>query len=183
MNEIWKRIEDWLKQNAPDQFAAMQPGAPEADIKKAEKALSCELPGEFKESCRIHDGMRAGVGPLVAGWRLLSLATIVKEWQALEKAAGNGASDDTNGGSDVQIKPVWWNRRWIPIASNSSGDFVCVDLAPQRVGKSGQVISYLHADPARKLMARDVKIWLAEFAADLESGNYKVQDEWLTKIR
>jgi cell wall assembly regulator SMI1 len=182
MEKLWQRIESWLKQNAPDQFSALQPGASDADIKKAEEALSCELPGDVKESYRIHDGIRAGVGPLVAGWRLLSLATIVKEWQALTDASADETlDDDLEELSDPQIKSSWWNPLWIPVASNSSGDFICVDLDPQPIGNSGQVISFLHADPARKLLARDLKSWLDEFAGDLEAGKYKLEDEWLTK--
>lgn len=183
MEKIWKRIESWLKQNAPDHLSDLQPGATDPDIKKAEQALSCELPGDVKESYRTHDGMRGGMGPLVAGWSLLSLAMIVKEWKGLKKVSDAGTFEGMNGSPDAKIKADWWNPRWIPVASNSSGDFLCVDLDPQRGGKSGQVISFLHADPARKLVAKDFKSWLTEFAADLEAGKYKVEDEWLTKIK
>jgi len=182
MEKIWKKIESWLEKNAPDQFAALEPGADAAAVKKAEQAMSCELPKDVAESYRIHDGMRAGVGPLIDDWRLLSLAMMVKEWQGLKKVADAGTFADMDAKPDVQIKPGWWNPRWIPICSNNSGDFLCVDLDPQRTGKSGQIITYLHADPARKLTAKNLTSLLKQFAADLAAGKYKVDGEWLTRI-
>lgn len=183
MEKIWKRIDAWLKQNAPETFADLQPGASDADIKKAERALSCELPEVVTQSYRIHNGMRGGDGPLIDGWSLLSLAVLVRGWKTLKKLSDDGTFESMEGDAAPQIKSDWWNPRWIPVASNSSGDFVCVDLDPKRGGKRGQVISFWHAGPRRELLATGFKAWLEQFADDLEAGKYKVEDGWLTKTK
>lgn len=182
MEKIWKRIEAWLEENAPDVFAALQPGASAADIKKTERALSCKLPDDMVESYRIHDGLR-GSGALFDQWGLLRLADIVKSWKVLKEVADEGTfdnSEDMGAAIAPQIKRVWWNPLWIPVASNSAGDYLCADLDPTRGGKSGQIISYLHTDAARELVAKDFKSWLSGFAKDLEAGKYELDGDYLT---
>jgi cell wall assembly regulator SMI1 len=186
MEKIWKRIEAWLEENAPDVLADLRPGTSAADIEKAERALSCELPADMADSYRIHDGQRGAVGRLFGKWELMQLAHAVKSWKTLKKVADEGTFDAAGEASPPsavapQIKHLWWNPKWIPVASNSSGDFLCVDLDPARGGKSGQVISYLHTDAKRELVAKDFKSWLGGFAKDLEAGKYKAEGDHLTK--
>ncbi len=185
MKKIWKRIEAWLEQNAPEILSTLQPGASAADIKQAERALSCKFPKALAESYRIHDGKRSG-GALFDEYELLSLDYMVSEWKVLKELLDDGTFDDTGSMKNVvasQIKFAWWNPLWIPIASNSSGDFWCVDLDPSPSGKIGQIISFVHTDPARELIAKDFETWLAAFADDLEDGKYKVADKRLTKTK
>lgn len=186
MEKIWKRIEAWLEENAPDLLADLRPGASDADIKKAERALSCKLPADMADSYRVHDGKRGAVGRLFDQWELMQLAHVVKSWKTLKGVADEGTFEkaaEAFMGTSVapQIKPEWWNPKWIPVASNSSGDFLCVDLDPARGGKSGQIISYFHTDAKRELVAKDFKSFLSGFAKDLESGKYKVEGEYLSK--
>ena len=180
MDKLWKKIEAWLKQNAPEMFADLEPGASEVAIKKAERALGVELPKDVAESYRVHNGMRGSMGPLIDGWSLMSLDWIVQDWKTLKKLSDDGTFEGMEGKADVHIKPDWWNPRWIPVASNSSGDFVCVDMDPPRAGHRGQVISFYHAEPRRELLAKDFKSWMNQFAKDLKAGKYKVEDGQLS---
>lgn len=181
MEKIWKKIEAWLEANAPETLADLRPGASEADVKKAEKAFSARLPEDVVASYAVHDGARGGSAPLFGDYTLLSLEAAVKEWKTLKKLAGSGVFEFMSGKPAPRVKPDWWNPRWIPVASNSSGDFLCVDLDPARPGKPGQIVSFLHADAARELVAKDFKSWLGGFAKDLEAGQYKVDKGYLTK--
>ena len=181
MEKIWKRIEAWLEENAPETLADLRPGASEADVRKAEKALSVRLPEDMAASYAVHDGARGGSAPLFGDYTLLSLEAAVKEWKTLKKLARGGVFEFMTGKPAPRVKPDWWNPRWIPVASNSSGDFLCADLDPARPGKAGQIVSFLRADAARELVAKDFKSWLSGFAKDLESGGYKVKGGYLTK--
>jgi cell wall assembly regulator SMI1 len=181
MEKIWKKIEAWLEENAPDTLADLRPGAAEADIRKAERALSVRLPADMVASYSVHDGQRGGSGPLFGDYALLSLEAAVKEWKTQKKLAGAGVYDGMYGKPSPRVRPDWWNPRWIPVASNSSGDFLCADFAPARPGKPGQIVSFLHADAARELVAKDFKSWLSGFAKDLGAGKYKVERGWLSK--
>lgn len=182
MKDIWKQIEAWLEQNAPDLLADLKPGALEATINQTERMLSCVLPGEMVMSYRIHDGSSGGAPPLFGEWALLPLSDVVKEWNILKKRSDDGAFEGIEAEADIQIQSEWWSTCWIPVASNSSGDFLCVDLNPPRTGNHGQIICFFHADPRRKLIAKHFKDWLAGFADDLGAGKYEVEDGWLVKI-
>lgn len=183
MEKIWKKIEAWLGENAPDTLADLRPGASEADFKKAERALSVRLPEDLVASYSVHDGARGGSAPLFGEYTLLSLDAAVKEWKTLKKLARAGVYQFMQGKPAPRVKSDWWNPRWIPVASNSSGDFLCADLDPARPGKPGQIISFLHADAARELVAKDFKSWLSGFAKDLEAGKYRVKGGYLTKSK
>jgi cell wall assembly regulator SMI1 len=182
MDEIWKRIEAWLAANAPDIRADLQPGASDADLASAAAAFGVELPSDVVASYRVHDGTRGGAGPLLGDWRLLSLAAAAQEWKTLQEWADGGEFEDSEAEPAAQIKDDWWNPRWIPVASNSAGDFLCVDLDPAPAGTRGQVMSYYHAEPRRELVAASIERWLADFAAALVGAKYRVDDGWLTKV-
>jgi cell wall assembly regulator SMI1 len=183
MDNIWKRIEKWLEQNAPDINADLAPGASDAALAAAATAFGATLPEEMANSYRIHDGARGGAPPLFGDWRLLSLAAAVKAWKSITPPTDDETSDDVEDVAAPQIKAEWWNPQWIPVASNSSGDFLCVDLDPAKAGTRGQIISYYHAEPRRELIAAGFEQWLSAFAVDLERGEYRIEDEWLTRTK
>src|SRR5687768_2872139 len=153
MDEIWKRIEAWLAQNAPDVREDLQPGATDAALAEASRTFGAELPADMAASYRVHDGSRGGAGPLFGEWRLLSLAAAARAWGTLKKQSDDGVFEDDDVQAAPQVKDEWWNPKWIPVASNSSGDFLCADLDPAPAGKAGQIVSYYHAEPRRELVA------------------------------
>ena len=93
----------------------------------------------------------------------------------------DGAFNHAVSKPDAGIKPGWWRQKWIPIADNSSGDYICLDLDPSPEGVVGQVILFLHADPVRRRLAPDVEAWLRAFAEEVAAGKYAVEEGWLTK--
>lgn len=44
--------------------------------------------------------------------------------------------------SAEQVQFVWWDPAWVPIASDSCGNLVCVDLHPAKNGVRGQIIGW-----------------------------------------
>jgi len=188
MEQIWKRIEDWLSRNAPEILADLQAPAAPPDIQNTERAVGRQLPDEMAASYRIHNGSRGGASPLMGEWRLLPLDQIEARWRELKAFNENPKETEDEFGdeefetqTDPRIQEGWWRNEWIPVASNSSGDFLCVDLEPAAGGNLGQIISYLHADGTRKRVADSFGKWLSQFAEDLERGLFKVSDGWLER--
>ena len=56
MREIWNKIENYLKENAPNVLESLQQGATDEEIKKAEDFIGITFPEDFKESYKIHNG-------------------------------------------------------------------------------------------------------------------------------
>jgi cell wall assembly regulator SMI1 len=176
MNDIWRQIEAWLRTNAPDILADLRPGASEKVLEAAAATFGSALPSEMEASYRVHDGTRGSAPPLFGDWRLLSLEAGVREWSTIKGVAEAATFDGMESDSDPQINDGWWRPGWVPVGSNDSGDFLCVDLDPAPGGTLGQIISYLHAEPRRALVAPSFEAWLHQFISDLQTGRITVKD-------
>ena len=158
----------------------LRPGASEGEIQQAEVVMDITLPGDFKASCRIHNG--GYVMDLVTEMTMLSLEDIVAEWQMFKELEEGETWSDAGipyyfqeDGLEWQtgpIQPVWWHQRWIPIGRDRAGNHCCLDLIPAQGGSVGQVIDRDHeVGPSRVLASSFLEV-LSAFAQDLETGRY-----------
>ena len=170
MKEIWARIEKWLAVNAPKVLEVLEDGATDKEIQDIETALKVELPEDFIESYKIHNGIKAGFG-FIEGWDLHSLDSIISEWKIWE---GLEEIKDFESTPDEGIKNNWFNSKWVPFTSDGAGDSHCLDLDPDKGGNIGQVLILWHDDATRPLVAKSFTEFLSNFANDLEAGKYSV---------
>ena len=82
MQEIWDRIEAWLRTHAVDVMNELAEGASEEDIQHAENELGYHFPEPFRASLRIHNG----AGDFVDGWALLNLGSVRTETTSWRRA-------------------------------------------------------------------------------------------------
>jgi cell wall assembly regulator SMI1 len=96
MEEIWTRIDAWLKVNAPKVFNTLQPGASDSQIQVAESILAVQFPEDVKASYRIHNGQQTiyDYGLMVDAQEFLSLERIQDEWAIWKELLDEG---DFNG--------------------------------------------------------------------------------------
>jgi cell wall assembly regulator SMI1 len=179
MEEIWTRIDAWLKVNAPKVFSALQPGASDNQIQTAESILGIQFPEDVKASYRIHNGQQTihDYGLIPESQEFLSLERIQAEWQ-LKKELLDECSFEGGSKPDPGIRADWWNAKWIPLISNGCGDSYCLDLAPAGGGNVGQIIKMIHDDAYRGFLAPSFRIWMEEYAAKLESGEYVFSEKY-----
>ena len=88
MNEVeqsWQRIENWLRNNAPETYATLNPPASEAAIAKAEEFLGVPFPPDVLASLRVHDGIaqQHGAFHLAGRYSLASVERIGNCWKML----------------------------------------------------------------------------------------------------
>jgi cell wall assembly regulator SMI1 len=171
--ESWSRIEAWYAENAYSlDRSSLAAGATAGTIRRFEKSIGAQLPEDFKESVRIHDG-----GGWWVPWRhgeLLSLDGILKQWTMYceWQAKGKYATDDwrplmVKG----PIRPVFWNKRRIYVTDNS-GDHLTLDLDPPESGAYGQVLDHSHGVGPTAVVASGWGEFLRNLVEDLESGKY-----------
>jgi cell wall assembly regulator SMI1 len=55
MQEIWLRIEAWLRTNDPEHLDILASGASDVQISELEALLSIQLPEDIKSSYLIHN--------------------------------------------------------------------------------------------------------------------------------
>ncbi len=175
---LWARIETWLKAHSPDLFEALAPGASDAEIRDAEDAFRVSLPEEARISFRIHNGqlpnppdMRFRCG-LFGQRKFYSLAEVVKDWRLMQSLVEEGAFQGVEGQPLGPVRGNWWNGRWIPVSADGLGNCYCIDMDPAPGGTVGQIISFVHDECERTVIAHSFGEWLDDFAYDLETGEY-----------
>lgn len=118
----------------------LPPGATEDEIAAAEAALGHPLPPDLRALYALADG-----GGDVDGWSRYTLAQIVDAYEITSVPAAAGWSIGWHR-VILDADPADTVRRasghpgWIPIADDSGGNYLAVDLAPARNGRPGQVI-------------------------------------------
>jgi cell wall assembly regulator SMI1 len=178
MSGVWERLEAWLQINAPEVRHDLLPGAADADIAAVEQLVGTRVPDGFREVYAVHDG-QIGIGPpLLIDWLLLPTKTIQREWQLMHDLLARGELD-AQAVANGPVQAVWWNPKWLPVASNGTGDFQCIDLDPPSGGQFGQIVTFLHVDEHRTVAAQSLPMLFEICTTQLENGSYHLVDgEW-----
>lgn len=175
MKSAWSRIERWLATHAPAILADMGPGAASADIRAAEEQLSCTFPETVREWFALHNGSESCA--LMEYWDLYSLAEVVAAWRVLKGIYDTGFFDEFQSDPVGPIRSAWWHPAWIPVTGEPGGNHLCLDLAPAEGGCVGQIISWVHDDSVREVVAPTFSAWFEQLADGLEAGAYKLDRE------
>jgi cell wall assembly regulator SMI1 len=177
MDQTWERIEAWLTANAPTVAAGLNPPASPKVIADAEQFLGVQFPDDVRVSYLRHDGQRFNSPGMLEGWEWLSLERIRDEWKVWKDLLDGGDFDGIQSDADGRVvRNDWWNSAWIPLTYSGSGDHHCLDLAPGRRGRSGQIIEMWHDDGARPVVANSFGEWLSDLAGRFEAGEFVVSD-------
>jgi cell wall assembly regulator SMI1 len=176
---LWKQIEKALKSTSPGVKKSLNKGATRQQIASSEKKLGVELPAPLRESYLLHDGQKEradglfpeGFADLPSEFVLLSLEEAAADWNNWTSLAKSGEFKGSVGQPDKGVKPDWWNRKWIPFASDGGGDSLCVDLAPAKAGTAGQIIGVQHDSASRdNIEPGGFQAFLSRLAEHLESS-------------
>lgn len=148
----------------------LQPGASEEELQLVENILGVSLPEEMKSFYRVYNGQvwHFQGNALVRNLTLSPTFKIIENWKFLQREFD--PDDDLELDIEEAIKPVFWNSKWIPIAENGGGDYLCIDMEPSETGVFGQVIYYWHDWGNRSVEAENlyefIKICLDEELED-----------------
>ena len=177
----WKRIEQWLGDNAPRMLEALGRGAPASAVAAFEKKTGLKLPAAVAASFRRHDGGDEGTGLFPAlekdemAYSPMPLSRAASEWRSCSRFARSYPAE-AQFDVDRGVRAEYWNPGWVPVATNGGGDYLCVDLAPAPGGKAGQVIEWRHETDERRRVAPSWEKYLQDLADGLEDGTL-VNDE------
>jgi cell wall assembly regulator SMI1 len=176
--DSWRRIARWIKDQAPG-WKPLKKGASEEQIKRVEKKLRFELPTDFRDSYRIHNGSGSEQifpCPDDISYYWMSISEMGQDWQMMKELLEGGEFVGRQAQSERGIRADWWHVGWLPFASNGGGDYFCIDHAPAAGGKQGQIITMNHESGEHKLLAPSLREWLYRFANDLEDGIFTYEE-------
>ena len=175
---ICENFEDWdlddpVEEEYLDDYQEIA-GASEEDMVSFEEKFDIILPDEVKELYRYKNGSKyLSILPCVIDERemafcLMSLAEMenIKNYfqnrdALLTEFTEYFTSEDLDKMRNSKIKPYLFNKKWIPFAQYCDSCYLMLDFDPDKEGKEGQIICYIH-DP-------DEVIYVAEGITELIS--------------
>lgn len=176
METIWNRLKKWMQQYAPHLLKELNQGATDQQLDDLEIAIQQKLPASFRSFYKIHNGQDDYGKFILNSQELLSTHRILHEWKIWKKLIEQDTfvidGNIKKSTADKAIQPVWANTAWVPFTSNGGGDHYCLDFAPTSVGTNGQVITMIHDDPKRLILADSFQAWIEDYVYKLESGFY-----------
>lgn len=135
----------------------LQPSATVEEFQLIESTLGVQLPEEMKSFYSVYNGQvwDLGVEPFVRNLTLSPISEIINNWEFLQEEfdPDDGLLDINYG---AEVKPILWNKKWIPIADNGGGDYLCLDTDPTEVGVFGQVLYFYHDYGNRSIEAKNL---------------------------
>ena len=171
--EEWD-LDDPVEEEYIDDYREIE-GASEEEISAFEEKFGITLPEDVKELYRYKNGSKyLSILPCVIDERemafnLMSLDAIEKSKEYFQNRDAlltdfpeHFTSEDIEKMKDSRIKPYLFNKKWIPFAEYCDSCFLMLDFDPNKEGKEGQIICYIH-DP-------DEVIYVAESLTKLIEG-------------
>ncbi|MFK7929156.1 MAG: SMI1/KNR4 family protein [Myxococcota bacterium] len=158
------RIKRWCLLRAPEALDAFDPPAQASDVEALCAAVGA-LPADLIAFWRRCGGTQIP-GPFP--FSILSPQEALACWTQLQR--NTVAVFPTATAVDPGLRPAWTHRGWVPLTDDGDGNHVCVDLAPGRDGRRGQVLVVLAHDPRRQVLASSWSAWVRSLADQLEGG-------------
>jgi|GEM_PF-210814 len=180
--ETWKRIRAWCIEQAPvlhEAFLQVESATSDA-LQYLEETIGYSIPNAFRAELLSHGGEH-GLD-FGNGYEGLDLDSIASIWKGLEGLYREGSFersiphelDISNG----WIQHTWWHPGWIPFASDSCGNLICIDLEPCLNGTYGQVIVWENNGGPVGPIASSFLHFLKQYADKLESEKYVFDAEY-----
>lgn len=115
MDELWDRIEGWLRTHAPAIAAGLNPPASAGEVSATEQFLGVTFPQDVRRAYLRHNGQSRDSPGMLEGWEWLSLERIRDEWKVWKDLLDAGDFEDIrNAANGGDVAEDWWNPRWIP---------------------------------------------------------------------
>ncbi len=175
----WTEMCTWLRDNRPDLFNELRPGA---DTEALAELSALGVPEEW---CALWAANNGAGCVLFDGWTWLPIQgvvdSVVSEHDALMEMAEQ-RDVDASPVTEGPVQAAWGHREWIPFAVDFSGCLLCIDLAPLAGGVRGQII--LVEDDRRRVLYDGPGSLFADCLIRMEMGVHPDEepdhetDEW-----
>lgn len=157
MERYWKEIKEILSSRGCIDKVMLNRGATVSELDALEVHLGVTLPTELKEFLSIHNGQKDECAGLVFGQRLLSTNSIRRcwdDWRNIDETEMNkDCASLMDSNPKGYIKPMYTNKKWIPISYDWSGNHIGLDYDPDEKGKQGQIITFGRDTDTKHLIA------------------------------
>lgn len=149
------------------------------EISQAEEEIGIGFPEDLKGLYQLHNGNADETAGLFFGMAFLPLEAMLSEWRFSAGIVDEDLNDEIPSYSVPAgaIKELYFNKKWIPLAHDSGGNYLGLDFDPGEKGTVGQVINYGRDEEVKYVVARSIKDFLAFILKTLEDGFYTIDEE------
>lgn len=171
IDDTWGRIEAWLRTNAPASDDHLGVPARRDEIPPVATLVGEPLPDDLVAWWRRSCGTTSFfAGRLLTGFAPYSIDEAMECRTMMLEIAACDDADLADLAAEPAGSPCWnWLPMWVPIAYDSGGDFLFLDLRPGP--ERGCIMQWYEADFATgDPKWRNVATMLAEIADALEHG-------------
>ncbi|MGI5490791.1 SMI1/KNR4 family protein [Microtetraspora malaysiensis] len=143
VNRQWRRIERWLKANAPTTFRTLRPPARAGTIAVAEAQMGVRFPDDLRASLLRHNGSRqvaAAGGLTLSLYGMYGVREIRDTWRSLCREDGVDVTDP---------RDEWWSGRMIPVGDDRSDGYLIVDSVKRDAARTSAEEGARFADGPR----------------------------------
>jgi len=134
----WENILKLLKAIPNNSCYDVNAPATTREIKSLEEKIGIKLPDSFKEYLSVSDGQKDQFSHALIGYmNFFDISTIIEVWSNM---VDEFDGDIIDWKTEDKIKPVIWDKGWIPFTSNGGGsNMMVLDMAPGKNGTVGQI--------------------------------------------
>lgn len=180
MQKLWSEIEIQLSKL---NFKLLEENnlnsaATNDELKSLSDTMKLEIPKEFIDFYKIHNGQTDDAMAIFPEGILLSIESIISEWNIWRELLEVGEFDECEVCADEGIKNCWWNIKWVPFISDGGGNNICLDLDPDTNGKYGQVITMWHDSQEREILADSFREFLENYLNKLKEGTLVYSEDY-----
>jgi cell wall assembly regulator SMI1 len=179
MQDLWNRFEAWLDKHANQLLDDLNDGVEDEVFESLERMMGVDMPAEFKEFYKIHNGQYSESEDRLFGLEeLYSVERMIEERAKMRERFYAGEFDDLESEPENGIRSEWFNPYWLPLTGDGKGKHYCMDFAPTKDGQIGQIVRFLHDSPKRKLVSGSFRQWMETYLIELEKGLYNYSAKW-----
>ena len=169
IGDLWGGVQKWCEARAPElaeRFQAREPTDAELPEDWA------DLPADTREQLTHWQS-----GLPFYDYAGLGLEDAIEVWSALDAQVESGELVGRSAsalGTDEPVARRYWHSDWVPVAKDSEGNLLLIDLAPEATGIPGQLISWSAEQGPLSVLASGLTPYLRLLAARLRGGRLKV---------
>lgn len=186
IEQLWPRVKNVLKQFMPTAHDALLPPATDAEIKAAETIMGMNFSEDLHFMYRQNNGFHrhARISDFfLPGRRWCNVKDMLYYWQDVdqhvdqyfERSFKQSETDQIQWGN-LMVKPIFQNRKWLPIGLSRAPGSLLLDFDPAPSGYIGQLISV--SDGYTSVVAPSLLEWLDFFCSAFEKRYLTLHEDF-----
>jgi cell wall assembly regulator SMI1 len=176
MDDYWKEIEQSLSSLGCSDEAKLNSGASPADLDSLEKHLGVSLPEDLKGFLSIRNGQQDEGTGIVFGEQILSTEGIKRcwnDWREIDEEEMNAdCAEFMKSEPEGYIKPLYTNKKWIPLTHDLGGNHIGIDYDPDEKGNTGQIIAFGRDEDTKRLVAPSFSEFISKLVTSLKKAKW-----------